>query len=175
MDPPATADPASSTHSTLRKRLLVPIDTSSRGGGDWSRDPRSERASKVQEAEGSMAPEPPAGDEVEGRDVEAGEPMSPAGRLFRERHFNCYIVAMIGLGAAVDVAAARDGARPAPALLQCPGTGSSLAHARRDVCDPFSRKLQHSASVLVSYLVHPAICALPVDVVGMFRFPRSRR
>jgi hypothetical protein len=109
MDPPATADPASSTHSTLRKRLLVPIDTSSRGGGDWSRDPRSERASKVQEAEGSMAPEPPAGDEVEGRDVEAGEPMSPAGRLFRERHFNCYIVAMIGLGAAVDVAAARDG------------------------------------------------------------------
>lgn len=39
----------------------------------------------------------------------AGEPMSPAGRLFREKHFNCYIVAVIGLGAAVDVAAARAG------------------------------------------------------------------
>ncbi|GJM89699.1 hypothetical protein PR202_ga05911 [Eleusine coracana subsp. coracana] len=39
----------------------------------------------------------------------AGEPMSPAGRLFRERHFNCHIVAVIGLGKAVDVAAARRG------------------------------------------------------------------
>lgn len=46
------------------------------------------------------------------RDLEAaaaGEPMSPAGRLFRETHFNCHIVAVIGLGAAVDVAAARAG------------------------------------------------------------------
>lgn len=44
------------------------------------------------------------------RDLEAaGEPMSPAGRLFREKHFNCYIVAVIGLGTAVDVAAARAG------------------------------------------------------------------
>jgi hypothetical protein len=115
MGPHETADPVSSTtptRSTLRKRLLVPIDTSSRGGGgggDWSREPRSEHASKVQEADGSMAPEPPAGDEDEGSDVEASEPMSPAGRLFRERHFNCYIVAIIGLGAAVDVAAARAG------------------------------------------------------------------
>uniref|UniRef100_J3M9L1 Uncharacterized protein n=1 Tax=Oryza brachyantha TaxID=4533 RepID=J3M9L1_ORYBR len=43
------------------------------------------------------------------RDVEAAVPMSPAGRLFRETHFNCYIVAVIGLGSSVDVAAARAG------------------------------------------------------------------
>lgn len=45
------------------------------------------------------------------RDVEAAVPvpMSPAGRLFRETNFNCYIVAVIGLGARVDVAAARAG------------------------------------------------------------------
>lgn len=46
---------------------------------------------------------------AEERDLEASEPMSPAGRLFREKHFNCYIVAVIGLGAAVDVEAARAG------------------------------------------------------------------
>ncbi|KAL6620667.1 hypothetical protein ACP70R_035806 [Stipagrostis hirtigluma subsp. patula] len=44
------------------------------------------------------------------RGAEAGdEPMSPVGRLFREAHFNCYIVAAIGLGVAVDVVAARAG------------------------------------------------------------------
>lgn len=54
-----------------------------------------------------MEGEAAAAEEV--RDVESGEPMSPAGRLFRERHFNCYIVAVIGLGKPVDVAAARAG------------------------------------------------------------------
>jgi hypothetical protein len=42
-------------------------------------------------------------------DGAGSEPMSPAGRLFRETHFNCYIVALLGLGAPVDVAAARAG------------------------------------------------------------------
>lgn len=51
-----------------------------------------------------------AGGAREERDVEeAGVPMSPAGRLFRETHFNCYIVALIGLGKAADVAAVRAG------------------------------------------------------------------
>lgn len=57
-----------------------------------------------------MAASAPAAAAARESDLEAvGEPMSPAGRLFRETHFNCYIVAVIGLGAAVDVAAARAG------------------------------------------------------------------
>ncbi|TVT97442.1 hypothetical protein EJB05_57323 [Eragrostis curvula] len=121
MDPPATADlPANSstptTNSTLRKRL-APIDTS-RGRSEGSREsaPGSARAGKArQEKEDAMAPAPAAVDEeaaadaAGGRDVEAGMPMSPAGRLFREKHFNCYIVAVLGLGSPVDVAAARAG------------------------------------------------------------------
>ncbi|KAL6848641.1 hypothetical protein ACP4OV_021224 [Aristida adscensionis] len=102
MDPAATPDPASPTASSLRRRL-VPIDTSSRGVVvDGSRD-RAPRPERREAQEGSMA--------AAARDVEAagGEPMSPAGRLFREAHFNCYIVAAIGLGSAFDVAAARAG------------------------------------------------------------------
>lgn len=120
MDPAATADPGSSISSTpsLRKRTIS-IDTSRRGGDGASREtaPRPERAGSSNKApqereeqeEGSMAAEEAAA-AARGKDLEAaGEPMSPAGRLFREKHFNCYIVAAIGLGAAVDVAAARAG------------------------------------------------------------------
>ncbi|KAL6610627.1 hypothetical protein ACP70R_040596 [Stipagrostis hirtigluma subsp. patula] len=82
MDPPAI--------SKLRKRLAS-IDTSREPA------PRPERASKAPAGEQSSEPE--AG----------GEPMSPVGRLFREARFNCYIVAVIGLGAAVDMAAMRAG------------------------------------------------------------------
>ncbi|CAD6271268.1 unnamed protein product [Miscanthus lutarioriparius] len=114
MDPAATADPGSSSSPTptLRKRTIS-IDTSRRGGDDASREtaPRPEREEQ-QEEEGSMAASAPAEEAAaaRGRDLEAaGEPMSPAGRLFREKHFNCYIVAVIGLGTVVDVAAARAG------------------------------------------------------------------
>ncbi|KAK3138050.1 hypothetical protein QOZ80_5AG0363820 [Eleusine coracana subsp. coracana] len=128
MDPPATADdPTSSTHSTstLRKRLLLlPIDTSSPslggggGKGDWSREPAKPPGTTTTEQRASTAPQGEEEQEgsMAGREKEeeeeaaaAGEPMSPAGRLFRERHFNCHIVAVIGLGKAVDVAAARRG------------------------------------------------------------------
>jgi hypothetical protein len=114
MDPAATADPGSSSSPTptLRKRTIS-IDTSRRGGDGALREtaPRPEREEQQQE-EGSMAASAPAEAAAAARegDLEAaGEPMSPAGRLFREKHFNCYIVAVIGLGAAVDVAAARAG------------------------------------------------------------------
>ncbi|XP_062180545.1 wax ester synthase/diacylglycerol acyltransferase 11-like [Phragmites australis] len=115
MDPGATVDPASSSTSTLRKRLAS-IDTSRRGDGPREpAAPRPERESKARQGHeqeaSSMAPaeEQVEADQAAGRDVEAGEPMSPAGRLFRETHFNCYIVAVIGLGSAVDVAAVRAG------------------------------------------------------------------
>ncbi|KAK3165083.1 hypothetical protein QOZ80_1AG0028700 [Eleusine coracana subsp. coracana] len=42
-------------------------------------------------------------------DGEEEEPVSPAGRLFREPRFNCYIVCVMGLGAPVDLPAARVG------------------------------------------------------------------
>ncbi|KAL6620670.1 hypothetical protein ACP70R_035809 [Stipagrostis hirtigluma subsp. patula] len=118
MDPAATADPASpaaATPASELRRRLVPIDTSREAA------PRPERASRARREEdvapsSSMAAAEAEVEEEEQtaaaeRDVEAGgeEPMSPAGRLFREAHFNCYIVAAIGLGAAVDVAAARAG------------------------------------------------------------------
>ncbi|KAL5202390.1 hypothetical protein ABZP36_013342 [Zizania latifolia] len=113
MDPRPTTDPASFTPSTtpfsLRKRALS-IDTSSRVAATGGSRERNSRARQEQEeAESSMAEgQIPAAAETE-RDVEAAVPMSPAGRLFRETHFNCYIVAVIGLGARVDVAAARAG------------------------------------------------------------------
>ncbi|KQK09203.1 O-acyltransferase WSD1 isoform X2 [Brachypodium distachyon] len=40
---------------------------------------------------------------------EEPEPVSPTGRLFREPHFNCYIVSVFGLGAPVDLPAVRAG------------------------------------------------------------------
>ncbi|KAM3412591.1 hypothetical protein ACQJBY_003986 [Aegilops geniculata] len=97
-DAPATADPAagppsSTTSSSLRRRTPLSVNTSSPGGGGRERESGARQ-------EGRMA-----ADEGE-RDV---EPVSPAGRLFREAHFNCYIVALLGLGAPVDVAAARAG------------------------------------------------------------------
>ncbi|CAN6345917.1 unnamed protein product [Urochloa humidicola] len=114
MDPVATTadDPTSASSSrapstTLRKRP-VSVDTSRRGGDG----PERARAS---EEEASMASSAAAEEEQQvarERDLRleaGGEPMSPAGRLFRETHFNCYIVAVIGLGAPVDVAAARAG------------------------------------------------------------------
>jgi hypothetical protein len=100
MDPPATADaaasPSPSTTSSLRKRAAA-LSVNTSPSSKISR----ERESKARQEAG-----------MEG-DVESGgagsEPMSPAGRLFRETHFNCYIVALLGLGAPVDVAAARAG------------------------------------------------------------------
>uniref|UniRef100_A0ACD5TDV7 Uncharacterized protein n=1 Tax=Avena sativa TaxID=4498 RepID=A0ACD5TDV7_AVESA len=85
MDPPATADAAASSSSSLRKRTTgLWVNTSSpSGSGGSSRKARQE-----------------AGME---------EPMSPAGRLFRETHSNCYIVALLGLGSPVDTAAMRAG------------------------------------------------------------------
>lgn len=100
MDSRATADPAGSSSTTsLRKRVLS-IDTLSRGGEPAPSRGRPERESKArrQQEEGAMA-----------SDQAAAEPVSPAGRLFQETHFNCYIVAVIGLGARVDVEAARAG------------------------------------------------------------------
>jgi hypothetical protein len=102
MDPPATADaaasPSPSTSSSLRKRAAaLSVNTSPSSSSGRIR----ERESKARQEAGME------------RDVEGGgagsEPMSPAGRLFRETHFNCYIVALLGLGAPVDVAAARAG------------------------------------------------------------------
>ncbi|CAN6332072.1 unnamed protein product [Urochloa humidicola] len=124
MDPVATTadEPTCSSSprppsTTLRKRP-VSIDTSRRGGDGPERARASEaRQEREREEEGSMASAPAAEEHQAGarerRDLVAeaagGEPMSPAGRLFRETHFNCYIVAVIGLGAPVDVAAARAG------------------------------------------------------------------
>ncbi|KAL6620668.1 hypothetical protein ACP70R_035807 [Stipagrostis hirtigluma subsp. patula] len=126
MDPAAAAGPTATTVSKLRRRL-VSIDTSP----PREPAPRPERASKARsEEEGSSSSSmaPPA-EEL----LEAGsEPMSPVGRLFREARFNCYIVAAIGLGAAVDMAAMRAGLeatlrpRPPPALLQRPGVMDSV-------------------------------------------------
>lgn len=54
---------------------------------------------------------------------EEPEPVSPTGRLFREPHFNCYIVSVFGLGAPVDLPAVRAGleatlARHPPTLFR---------------------------------------------------------
>ncbi|XP_044982984.1 wax ester synthase/diacylglycerol acyltransferase 11-like [Hordeum vulgare subsp. vulgare] len=94
MDPPATADPAagSPSSSSLRRRAALSVNTSAAGASGRG----MERESKEGAGEG-------------GREVEGAEPVSPAGRLFREAHFNCYIVALLGLAAPVDVAAARAG------------------------------------------------------------------
>ncbi|KAM0863102.1 hypothetical protein ACQ4PT_044818 [Festuca glaucescens] len=96
MDPPATADAASSSSCTsLRKRTAaLSVNTSS--------SPSGSGGSRSRERESKARQEMEAADRGE-------EPMSPAGRLFRETHFNCYIVALLGLGAPVDVAAARAG------------------------------------------------------------------
>lgn len=37
------------------------------------------------------------------------EPLSPAARLFHEPHFNCYIIAIMGSGKAIDVNLAKPG------------------------------------------------------------------
>ncbi|KAB8100526.1 hypothetical protein EE612_031082 [Oryza sativa] len=126
MDPRSTADPASSstsTHSTtttsptptpspssLRKRVLS-IDTSSRDSRGSPGRERESKARQEEEEEESVMASAAASEAERERDVEAAVPvpMSPAGRLFRETNFNCYIVAVIGLGARVDVAAARAG------------------------------------------------------------------
>ncbi|KAL6610626.1 hypothetical protein ACP70R_040595 [Stipagrostis hirtigluma subsp. patula] len=104
MDPAAAAGPTATTVSKLRRRL-VPIDTSP----PRKPAPRPERASKArtdqEEGSSSSSMAPPAEELSEA----GGEPMSPVGRLFREARFNCYIVAVIGLGAAVDMAAMRAG------------------------------------------------------------------
>ncbi|WVZ99554.1 LOW QUALITY PROTEIN: hypothetical protein U9M48_044828 [Paspalum notatum var. saurae] len=112
MDPASTADPIT---RTLRKRPVYSIDTL-RGGGDREParrpPPAEERAGEREQEEGSMAAPAPVETEARGvveEEEEAGVPMSPAGRLFRETHFNCHIVAVIGLGKAVDIAAARAG------------------------------------------------------------------
>ncbi|KAF0926240.1 hypothetical protein E2562_022069 [Oryza meyeriana var. granulata] len=118
MDPRSTADPASSsasTHSTttttpssLRRRVLSIDTTSSRGATGSGRERESK--ARQEEQESAMAEGGQAAAEAETEtDVEAAVPMSPAARLFRETHFNCYIVAVIGLGSRVDVAAARAG------------------------------------------------------------------
>ncbi|XP_040380146.1 O-acyltransferase WSD1-like isoform X2 [Oryza brachyantha] len=109
---PASSSASSSTHSTttpssLRKRVLS-IDTSPRGAPRGSRERESKAQQESAMAEADQAAAAAAETEWE-RDVEAAVPMSPAGRLFRETHFNCYIVAVIGLGSSVDVAAARAG------------------------------------------------------------------
>ncbi|KAF8726652.1 hypothetical protein HU200_019113 [Digitaria exilis] len=102
--------------STLRKRPIS-VDTSRPGadGGQGAREEgEREAAGSISMASAPAMEEQPEaaakGRELEVEvELEAGEPMSPAGRLFRETHFNCYIVAVIGLGSAVDVAAMRVG------------------------------------------------------------------
>ncbi|RCV16615.1 hypothetical protein SETIT_3G152100v2 [Setaria italica] len=120
MDPgPAAGDPACSPRapSTTLRRRPVPISTdTSRRGDDGAPRELERGAGEARQEGGSMASAPGVEEQAavaaaaRGRDdLEAGEPMSPAGRLFRETHLNCHIVALIGLGAAVDVAAARAG------------------------------------------------------------------
>ena len=96
MDPPATADAPTSTSTSLRKRAnALSVNTPS---GSRERESKARQDAAV----GTM-------EDVERRGAEEEQPMSPAGRLFRETHFNCYIVALLGLGAPVDLAAARAG------------------------------------------------------------------
>ncbi|CAM0953998.1 unnamed protein product [Alopecurus aequalis] len=101
MDPRATADAAaSSTSSSLRKRATaLSVNTSSALSGSRERESKARQEAGMEEAKNQGDVERGAGE----------EPMSPAGRLFRETHFNCYIVALLGLGAPVDIAAARAG------------------------------------------------------------------
>ncbi|XP_051221577.1 wax ester synthase/diacylglycerol acyltransferase 6-like [Lolium perenne] len=47
--------------------------------------------------------------EIKAGEEEVEEPVSPTGRLFREPHFSCYIVSVLGLGGAVDLSAMRAG------------------------------------------------------------------
>jgi hypothetical protein len=47
--------------------------------------------------------------ETKAGEEEVDEPVSPTGRLFREPHFNCYIVSVLGLGGAVDLPIVRAG------------------------------------------------------------------
>jgi hypothetical protein len=92
---------------------------------------------------------------------EAGEPMSPAGRLFRERHFNCYIVAVVGLGKAVDVAAARAGMQTT--LVRHPRFCSVQVwpvSCLRTHTHPCSTTTVHRF-LTTSFLLHLAICDLP--------------
>lgn len=90
--------------------MPISTDTSPRRGDDGAERGAGEKALREGGSMASAPPPPPPAAAARGRDdLEVGEPMSPAGRLFRETHFNCYIVAVIGLGTAVDIAAARAG------------------------------------------------------------------
>lgn len=40
---------------------------------------------------------------------EAAEPVSPAGLLFRQRRFDCYIVAALGIGVPIEVDVVKSG------------------------------------------------------------------
>ncbi|WOK95687.1 O-acyltransferase WSD1-like isoform X2 [Canna indica] len=53
--------------------------------------------------------EGPETEEERGRVREEEEPVSPSGLLFRQRHLDCYIVAMVGIGKTIDVAAIKAG------------------------------------------------------------------
>nr|CAB3464505.1 unnamed protein product [Digitaria exilis] len=128
MDPGAMSDHPPPAPPTLRKRPIS-VDTSRPGAdGAASREEapcrhmpgQGAREEGEREAAGSVSMASAPGEDKPGEEaaargreddleLEAGEPMSPAGRLFRQTHFNCYIVAVIGLGAAVDVAAVRVG------------------------------------------------------------------
>jgi len=78
-------DPGAGASATLRKRALS-IDTAPAAAGGR------------------------ADDEGVGADsVAEEEPVSPTGRLFREPHFRCHIVAVFGLAAPVDLPALRAG------------------------------------------------------------------
>jgi hypothetical protein len=90
---------------------VLSIDTSSRDSRGSPGRERESKARQEEEEEESVMASAAASEAERERDVEAAVPvpMSPAGRLFRETNFNCYIVAVIGLGARVDVAAARAG------------------------------------------------------------------
>ncbi|TVU35506.1 hypothetical protein EJB05_17402, partial [Eragrostis curvula] len=78
-------DRGNSTDATLRKRALR-VDTAA--------STREARADGVEVDEGGVVVE---------------EPVTPTGRLFREPHFRCYIVTVLGLGKPVDLPAMRAG------------------------------------------------------------------
>jgi len=86
-------DPGAGASATLRKRALS-IDTAPAAAIEF----------------GSKAAGGRADDEGVGADsVAEEEPVSPTGRLFREPHFRCHIVAVFGLAAPVDLPALRAG------------------------------------------------------------------
>ena len=126
-------DPGAGASATLRKRALS-IDTAA--------------AAAIE-----LGSKEPAGGGREGEGVGADnsvgeeEPVSPTGRLFREPHFRCHIVAVFGLAAPVDL----------PALRA--GVAATLARHPR-FCSVQVRVCMHARSLLTHH--HPSVPRVPL-------------